>query len=92
MAKIQIYVPDELHAKLKSHGAEVNASALFQAALVEHLARLERRQAAAEAIAAFEAQCGPIDRAAARREVEADRAAGDRQPGSRKRPTRRRVA
>lgn len=58
MAKIQIYVPDELHLELRKYGQSINASALFQNAVVEKLAALARDRAADEAIAEFASEFG----------------------------------
>lgn len=60
MPKMQVYLPEELHARVKRYGSAVNVSGILQAALMEAIANLERREALAEALSEFEANHGEV--------------------------------
>ena len=72
MPKMQVYLPDELYAKVKAQQPRLNVSGILQEALEEHLAVLGRRQALDEAIADYEAEFGAFTEEQLDRRVEAD--------------------
>ncbi len=72
MPKMQVYLPDELYAKVKAQQPRLNVSGILQEALEEHLAELGRREALDEAIADYEAEFGAFTEEQLDRRVEAD--------------------
>ena len=74
MPKMQVYLPAELHARVKRRGTEVNVSRVLQAALDDALAELDRQDALAEAVASYEDEHGSFDDEELDRLNEEDRA------------------
>jgi post-segregation antitoxin (ccd killing protein) len=72
MPKMQVYLPDELHARVKAQQPRLNVSAILQEALEAHLAVLGRRQALDEAIADYEAEFGVLTQEELDRQVADD--------------------
>ena len=60
MPKMQVYLPDELYAKLKESGSDLNVSGILREALSHRLAHIERLQALSEALHDFGSECGAI--------------------------------
>ena len=58
MAKMQVYLSDELYDRVKARGRSLNVSSLLQRALSDELARLDRQAALSEAVADDEAEFG----------------------------------
>jgi post-segregation antitoxin (ccd killing protein) len=59
MPKMQVYLPDELYARVKAADG-INVSKVLQDALAEHFAQQARNEALDELIAAYEAGHGVI--------------------------------
>lgn len=72
---MQVYLPDELYARVKAAGADINVSALVQAALQAELEQRARYAAQAAAVAAYEAEFGAFTEAELQALAKADRAA-----------------
>lgn len=70
MAKVQVYLPDELRARIRAKLPDLNVSAVLQQALEEKLAELDRFKALDAAIRSYEREFGKITDA----QVEATRA------------------
>jgi post-segregation antitoxin (ccd killing protein) len=58
MAKMQVYLPADLHERVKARGDALNVSGVLQRALEEELATLARREALGEEVRAYEARRG----------------------------------
>jgi hypothetical protein len=78
MPKMQVYLPAELHARVKKRGDALNVSAILQRALEESLDELDRRKALDAAIRAYERRHGRIRPEDVAARVAADRAAARR--------------
>ena len=55
---MQVYLPAELHERVRMRSDRLNVSNVLQRALERELAELERREALAEAVSAYEAKHG----------------------------------
>jgi hypothetical protein len=88
MPKMQVYLPAELHEKVKARGASINVSSILQDALREALADLDRREALGVAIRGYEAEFGKITEADIAAQEARDRTAA-RRPAPRRRPRAR---
>lgn len=60
MAKLQVYVPDALRARVRARLPNLNVSALVQKALEDQLAELDRQKAMDAAIRSYEREFGRI--------------------------------
>lgn len=60
MAKLQVYVPDALRARVTARLPDLNVSAVLQKALEDELAALDRRKAMDAAIRSYEREFGRI--------------------------------
>jgi cytidylate kinase len=79
MAKMQVYLPAELHARVKARLGSLNVSSVLQRALEETLAELDRRDALDRLVGEYEAKhrkFGPAELAA----IEARDRAAARKP------------
>ena len=72
MPKMQVYLPDELYEKVKSHGSRLNVSGILQAALVQRLAQLERHEALDAAVHSYEGEFGSFSDEELGSQAEAD--------------------
>ncbi|MEO8266266.1 MAG: hypothetical protein ABI706_12255 [Ilumatobacteraceae bacterium] len=73
MPKMQVYLPDELYEKIKSHTARLNVSGILQHALAQRLDQLEREDALAAAVDSYTAEFGVFSDEELNRQAEADR-------------------
>ena len=60
MAKLQVYVPDALRARVRARLPDLNVSAVVQKALEDLLAELDRRKAMDATIRSYEREFGRI--------------------------------
>ncbi len=60
MAKVQVYLPDALRARIRAKLPDLNVSAVLQQALEEKLAELGRKKALDAAIRSYEREFGRI--------------------------------
>lgn len=67
MPKVQVYLPDELAARLREHRDEVNVSSVLQAALEARLDELKRHNALAEFLDEHQRDYGAFREAEVRR-------------------------
>jgi hypothetical protein len=84
MPKMQVYLPADLHERVRLRGDRLNVSNVLERALEIELAELERREALDRAVSAYESKRGPFT-ASELRAREAKDGARVRRP----RPTRR---
>jgi hypothetical protein len=87
MPKMQVYLPEDLYARVKRRGAAINVSSILQRALAEAIAEAERQEALDSAIRAYEGKHGEISQRAMDAQEARDRAAA-RRP-SRRRPRKK---
>jgi post-segregation antitoxin (ccd killing protein) len=85
MPKMQVYLPADLHARVRMRSDRLNVSNVLQRALEHELAELERREALDKAVSGYESKHGRFTDAELR-----VRAAKDRARVRRPRPVRRR--
>lgn len=78
MPKMQVYLADELYARVKARGAVLNVSGVLQSALGKELAELDRQDALAEAVRSYEGECGAFSEEELEIQRAADVAAGRR--------------
>lgn len=55
---MQVYLPDNLHRRVRARGGHLNVSAILQAALSLELDRLERLEALGRAVRSYETEAG----------------------------------
>lgn len=60
MPKMQVYLPADLHERVRKRADRLNVSNVLQRALEEELAELERREALDRAVSAYEAKHGKL--------------------------------
>jgi post-segregation antitoxin (ccd killing protein) len=58
MPKMQVYLPADLHERVRKHSDRLNVSNVLQRALEVELAELERREALDRALSAHESKHG----------------------------------
>ncbi len=87
MPKMQVYLPDELYQRLKSHAGRLNVSGILQEALTRQLGDLERREALIAAVADYEAEFGKITDEEMRAQAAADKRNAIHPPPRRDRAT-----
>jgi len=85
MPKMQVYLPDELYDRIKARSPRVNVSGILQHALTERLAQLEREDALAAAVDAYEAELGAFSDEELERQADADRVGATQPPARRRR-------
>lgn len=78
MAKVQVYLPDELRARVRAELPELNVSAVLQQALEQKLAELGRRKALDAAVRSYERKHGKITDARVDATLARDRATARR--------------
>lgn len=88
MAKVQVYLPDALHRKVRARLRDINISAVLQEALEEKLAARDRHRAMDALIRDHEREFGKITQAEADAVLAADRASA-RRPNAPRRSKKR---
>jgi hypothetical protein len=84
MPKMQLYLPVDLHERVRKHSDRLNVSSVLQRALEHELDEIERREALEKAVSAYESKHGRFTAAELR-----TREGKDKARVRRPRPTRR---
>lgn len=70
---MQVYLPDELYARVKSQTTRLNVSGILQDAIAQRLEQLERQDALATAVDSYSAEFGAFTDEELNRQAEADK-------------------